>query len=716
MSSGNAEISFKKNAKTTAKSLPKACRVYIPLIHSDRALPKSIISPSKKDLSTMEAMFPVFIAQTEDLSKKPLHPGDRLIVKIKNNLGGGIYTNRTESSFSISSFKGKGGKAAAAAFRCNIIKSSKVLPANATSIAGNVTITTGGTPPNPFELSEAAMTQQYIKYLYEREKDNITALKSYWTKEKLKGAIEYWASGEDSTVFKNDKGIYFFTDKAKVDQTIDKYKKLTWFLLYQTSGFVPAGLSVGGNIVISASAVEDYYGMFRATKKHFETSKENLPSDFEFFLNDMEHYDLLEPSNAIKFFLIDFFNHLENKSQIKLQDYTLNEIIADKKIKKIIVNYFTSNDKRIDTIFVNESYDAILSDYDNVKSQTSDEQEIEFLSFEDWMTLSMTGAPASSVSMIEPVPPTPTGSQGPTTNTPPSTPDECHSNYPPYSAAAIHVNAQKKMVRNFIDSGVSGQDLAFLASSHKGVNNIKFAELKIDCPFKVVRYDGDSGYKSDDKRWFDRENKGNFIIQKERWGLGYYRTRNQITHVTVQSLGNNLSNNDFLKDTIHTMVSFNKKIPHFVVMENGQIIQLVDASCAIDYNSPVKLFSVNIAFGFGPGHMIPIESTEPTVAKPNCVLIKNDNIYSCHKLGTKAALQSMQKLIKFLTTITKIKYNLAAFDRKMKTNEYNKSTIQSMAQFKGGVSGMNFIYYAWTYNLAFDNGGKNVLSEGIYGG
>lgn len=57
-----------------------------------------------------------------------------------------------------------------------------------------------------------------------------------------------------------------------------------------------------------------------------------------------------------------------------------------------------------------------------------------------------------------------------------------------------------------------------------------------------------------------------------------------------------------------------------------------------------------------------------------------------------------------------IKYNLAAQDFKLKRREYSKSTIQAHGHFKG-VSGMNFIYYAWTYELAYKNGGENILSK-----
>ena len=84
--------------------------------------------------------------------------------------------------------------------------------------------------------------------------------------------------------------------------------------------------------------------------------------------------------------------------------------------------------------------------------------------------------------------------------------------------------------------------------------------------------------------------------------------------------------------------------------------------------------------------------------------------YRPHKIGSKAALQSADKLIKFLISKTKIKYNVCAQDFKLLSQDINKSGIQAYGHYKG-VAGMNFIYYAWTYGLAFKNGGKNIPSK-----
>lgn len=696
----NPQIHFKNVTKTTSKYIPRACRVYIPEIHSDRALPKNILNPSKKDLSTIKAMFPVFFAQTEQLSNKGLFVGDRITVKIKNEIGGGIYVNRIENSFSVNPFNvGKTSDAASKAFRCEIIKSGKVISKNATEVAGKATITKDIEPQ--VTLSPEAKRQQYLKYLYETEVTNMKALKGYWDKTKMARAL-------------NDAVLEIKNDKS-IKEDITDLKPLLWALTYQVSGFIPAGLAVGGNAVLSISAVKDHYGIHRISKKYFDTQK-ILLKKYDFFKNpNLKHSDLLDPKKSMRFFVIDFFHYLTTVSQLKISDVKTVGAITEKN-EKIITKYFTNNKNRVDIIFP-DSFAQMANDFNNAYSGSEPlegEPTLEIDSFEDWSTKKMTGVPAT-VESSTPVASPEKNPQGPDPKKPPSTPDECHSNYPAYNDYAIHVNAQKKMVRQFVDSKISGQDLKFLNNEHKGVRTIKFAELDVPCPFKVVRYDGLSGFSKDPKRWFDKNNSStSLLLNRERWGSSHYRARNQITHCTIQTLGDNLDERHFYKNTIHTMLALGRKIPHFIITPNGQIIQLVDMACAINSKSPVSLSSVNVGFAFGTGGQTPFTSKSPNVVKKNCVLIKEKNIYSCHKLGTKAALQSMQKLIKFFMTITKINYKLAAFDDKIASSDYNKSTIQSLGQLTGGIGGMNFIYYAWTYNFAFDLGGKNILNEEIF--
>jgi len=742
MATGRPQLAYEKTAKTTSKFKPKACRVFIPEIHTDRGLPKSVLSPSKKDINVIEAMFPVFFASTEELSKKPLNPGDKIIVKIMDKQGGGLYINNTKSSLSLTSMTDKGGKDASDAFKCKLLMSLKTISNNNTSVAGNVTITEEAVPKK--NNNEGMYRELYIKYLYGIESLNMKRIKEYWTEGKL--AYELNALIDD---FGNGTEVDGASPKDYDDgdngPRTNFWKPIIWGLMYQVSGQVPAGLSVGGNTVLSAKSAKDNFGMFRINRESFNKYKAELIAAkiSPTFLEYLNHSHLIEPKVAMQFFIRDFYHYMVNVSQVNIANLHDEDgiAIATEEAEKIITGYFTDNKDRIELIFpfhskkgssnqfatfpkIAGAFERALDDGEVTKSNQGTATETDAtadiiypddaVTFQDWLTINMIADPGPgkfSDSLPEP-PPNP---QGPEPEKPPSTPDECHSNYPPYNDYAIHVDAQKKMVRQFCDSKISGDDLQFLANSHKGVNNIKFADLKINCPFKIVRFDGASGFPMDNKRWFDRSNKGlGLLHRKERYTASVYRNRNQVSHITVQTLGNNLDDEYYFKNSIHSMIALGKKIPHFIVTRTGQIIQLVDAACALRYDTPVSLASINIAFGFGPGTDFPITSERSDIAKPNCVLIKDDNIYNCHKLGTKAALQSMQRLIKFLMSFTKVKYRLAAFDDDIESHDCNKSTIQSLGQLTGGISGMNFIFYAWTYNLALLNGGKNILNEEIY--
>jgi hypothetical protein len=724
-------LAYQETGKTDSKTVPKACRVFIPEIHTDRSLPKSILSPTKKDKKVIEAMFPVFVSQTEELSKKNLSPGDRVVVKIKNNTGGGIYTNCVASTFSKNPVSEKKGADASDAFRCELIKQIKVKSKNPNDIAGNTTITEGGKPP---AISAATISQQYIKFLYALEVNHLKEIKEFWTPEKFKAHLD--ASLE---------AVY------DINEDLSGLQPLIAGLLYQVSGFIPAGLAAGGNTTISANAATTHYGVFRTTKKQFDDSifkiGENIATTDEakeFFAalkipDHFAHSDLLNPDLAIKFFIGDFYNYLTKKSQIKLSKLASPQSLTGEQ-KKVITKYFTDSPDRVEVLFPsnfaigaanNPGVQSIVGDYGKVGKVSPGTPPKDFLAngqsnFEDWLTMSMSGVspePASST----PIPSGSANPQGPEVEKPPATPDECHSNYPPYTDYAIHVDSQKKVVRDFLKSEISGQDLQLLKNSHEGVNNIKFGGSIINSPFKVVRFDGKSNFSFDSKRWFDKDNfiihkiqsdLGQFFItipeRKERFAGGVYRNKDQVTHFTVQNLGNNLDDKYFFKSPVHNLVNWQKSIPHFIVAPNGQIIQLADAACVLPSSASTRLFSISAAFGFGQGQLPPISSSDPTLAKPNHVLIQKGDTYNYCHLGTKAALQSMQRLITFFASFTKIKYNLAAFDQTMEREDYNKSNIQSLGQLKGGASGMNFIYYAWTYNFAFNGQGRNILKGEIF--
>ena len=94
-------------------------------------------------------------------------------------------------------------------------------------------------------------------------------------------------------------------------------------------------------------------------------------------------------------------------------------------------------------------------------------------------------------------------------------------------------------------------------------------------------------------------------------------------------------------------------------------------------------------------------------SNPKSLLGPKRSTYRPHKIGSKAALQAADKLIKFLISKTRIKYNVAAQDFKLTRENINKSGVQAYGHYKG-VAGMNFIYYAWTYGLAYKNNAKNI--------
>jgi hypothetical protein len=238
------------------------------------------------------------------------------------------------------------------------------------------------------------------------------------------------------------------------------------------------------------------------------------------------------------------------------------------------------------------------------------------------------------------------------------------------------------------------------------------ADQQVATPFKVVRFDGDSGYPLSNKRWINAGKNQDRLIKNKNYKKQYYRPSSLITKATVTTINLKSNPTDFYKNGLELLYDLNKPIPHFVISQTGQIIQLVDAAAMVENNLPNKKSSINIAFVEGIGTIDNIDGENNTVLD-NYILVSTDpenNVYRPHRIGSKAALQSADKLIKFLTSKTNIKYNVATQDFKLDRQDINKSGIQAYGHYKG-VAGMNFIYYAWTYGLAYKNGGKNILSR-----
>ena len=717
MASGHNFLAFQKISKTTSKTNFKAIRVYIPEIHSDRALPDSILSPSKKDKKLMEAMFPIFISRTEKVGKQKIKVGDIVEVQIKNALGSGVYLHKIEEGNStVSAWVEKGGKISKDSFRCDIIKRSKVITNNENRLSAGTLITDEATSE---DIDAATLKQQYIKYLYEKERKFMPDIKDANGAITKGGLKSIW----NKATFKKALG------EAVGEVGIGIDKKLMWGLMYSSCGHLASGLSVGGNIVKSVESIDDNYGIFRYSKEYFDAQKDIFAQDKLNLLGaDSDHSMLLDPAFSMKFFIIDFLKYFKEQG-LSIAPGVLDALNLDKLQKEQIVAYFELDAQKISFLFPEPGnkfkaeagdYDvtttAGAADYKTISNKIKDDTD-----FEAWLIAKSAGIPVETEGAGS-TPPSETSAvnpQGSTKNNPPSTPEDCqkkpgHKNYPPRSTYLIHVDAQKKMVREFLNSEASGLDLEFTKSEHIGLKSIKMGNLKIPTPFKVLRFDNESPLYADNQKWFNANSSYNLVSNK-RYLQNYYRNPSQILDFLVGTLGNNDNKQLFYKDTLEVVYSLQKPMPHFIVSPNGQVIQLIDAAAVIESGFPTTTTGIIACFGEGPGHLYPIIEGTTLLGKPNHILAvgsKNFNswIYRYHKLGTKAALQSMQKLIEFFIPKTKIEYNLAAIDGKLLPNHVNKSNIQAAGQYKG-VSGMNFIYYAWTLGLAYFNNGRNILLE-----
>ena len=712
---------FEKTVDTSAEQLSrlKACRVYIPEIHSSHALPKDIYSLSDKDKEKIEAFFPVFISHGEGVASKSLRPGQILQVRITNNNGGGVYVNYVTETNSVINVYNENEVSSGDLFRCSVIRFSRVVNKQSGGVSSGEVITSEKNQSID-KVDVATLKQQYKKYLSEKE--------TYWSKE----LQDYWlgVGGLERIPFK------YFLDKimeeVPIADSMNPLKKLIWLLIYRLSVYSSTGITNAGLTVLNVDSIDDSYGIFKTTKEDFDRYKlgydsgdrsldaPSLENDFFNDSNNYEHADLLDPELSMRFFVLNFAKYLRenNESNENLPDYTVD------KYQKLITNYFTKNDTKIKFLFFGD-YEDIADQYDgaesgnsttennkpNIKDGTSSKPA--FPNFQSWIVSAGGGAAVDITEFNKVEPEKANNAQTLDGEEPRDTRDECHDNYPQRNSYLEHVDAQKALMRKYFNSGNAGSDLSFLANTHEGVNHIIFADTKIKTPFKVVIYDGNSGYPASNKRWFNASNNQSRLIKNKNYKKQYYRPSSIITKATITSI--NLKNNptDFYKSGLELMYDLNKPIPHFVIALDGQIIQLVDYAAAIENNLPNKKSSVNIAFVEGIGKIGNINGENNTVLD-NYILVSPgqtfNNVYRPHKIGSKAALQSADKLIKFLISKTKIKYNVAAQDFKLQRKDINKSGIQAYGHYKG-VAGMNFIYYAWTYGLAYKNGGKNILSK-----
>lgn len=718
---------FEKAADTSSKNLSKlkACRVFIPEIHSSAALPDDIYNPSKKDKEKIGAFFPVFISQTEDIAAKSLQVGQILQVKITNNNGGGSYVNVVTSGNSVINVYNE-NKPNNNLFKCEILRFSKIVNTGSSGVSsGEVLTSEKQQDGNTVDL--ATLKQQYKRYLSEKETYWSKTLQDYWmgsTVDGIPGTLK-------RTPFKYFLNKIFEDVEADTTDPSNGKRKLIWLLLYRLSAYSSTGITNAGLTVLNVDSIDDSYGIFKHTKEQFDSYRLDYDSgkrsidvptlENSFFGGDKEyeHADLLDPELSMRFFILDFAKYLRknNKSFEGFLDYNRDEE------QKLITNYFTKNDKKIKFLFFKD-YGSIADQFDgaesgnqttednkpNVKEGTSDLSA--FPTFQSWLVEAAGGAAVDISEFTKVEPKKPNNSQTLDQEKPKDTKDECHDNYPQRNSYLEHVDAQKGLMRKYLSSNISGEDLEFLSHTHEGVKNIVMADQQVATPFKVVRFDGDSGYPLSNKRWINAGKNQDRLIKNKNYKKQYYRPSSLITKATVTTINLKSNPTDFYKNGLELLYDLNKPIPHFVISQTGQIIQLVDAAAMVENNLPNKKSSINIAFVEGIGTIDNIDGENNTVLD-NYILVSTDpenNVYRPHRIGSKAALQSADKLIKFLTSKTNIKYNVATQDFKLDRQDINKSGIQAYGHYKG-VAGMNFIYYAWTYGLAYKNGGKNILSR-----
>ena len=705
---------FDKIADTNASNLERktACRVYIPELHTDRALPDDIYKLSKRDKSKIQAFFPVFISETEEIATKPLQVGQLLQVKIKNNNGGGsflYFLNDTNSRVNIFNENRPSNDL----FRCEIFRFSRIVNAQGRSISLGEVITSEKNQSSN-KLDKASLKQQYKKYLSEKEIYWYKTLKEYWTDTRFKGLADELT---ENIVQSNNTAV----------------AKLVWLLLQKLSVYSPTGIVNAGLTVLNVDSIDDSYGIFKHTKEQFDSftlKYQNktiplvlaLPNTYaeeldDFYSELVVHSDLLDPYLSTAFFLLDFANYLDEKGK-RLENVALN--LDQPANQKLVTNYFTKNDNRIQFIFSSD-YTQIIKKYDNITGDdTSQKPNLNSISqnpapfptFGSWLTQAAGGAAVNIEDFVKDEIGSLNNPQVLDVENPRDTKDECHSNYPQRNSYLEHVDAQKAQMRKYIESSISGEDLNFLSNTHKGVKNIVMADIKIQTPFKVIRYDGASEYPQDQNRWFNAENDKN-LLKVKTYDKFYYRAKKDIRKITVTTLNLKRKGSNFYKNDLKLLYDLNKPMPHFLVTPSGQIIQLVDAAAVVDNELDNKKSSIVIAFAEEIGNIGSISGENNNVLD-NYILVNPDktfnNVYRPHKIGTKASLEAAHKLIQFLMTQTDIKYDLAAQDFEFDAKDISRSSIQAYGHYKG-IAGMNFIYYAWTYELAYKNGGTNILSK-----
>lgn len=711
---------IKNSSANSSRINLKKIRVWVPELDKRiRVRPVKIHNPDK-DTNVLFEHYPIYEAADSDISVLPVRAGQpvRILYDINNRLSR-KYLGPVDREMSISIFNVPGDQSASAKFFCEAKRTANKVISKKNALT-NIGIVKTDAQPGAAESESVGLEAKYIQYLYEVERKYLHDLQKKWTPKTIIMAC------------------------LSQDSIADP--QFLWTMLYFLCGNMPVGLSTEGRIITSSSAVKDNYGCARITKKVFDSYKLELEA-VEQSLEARIHRDLLDPAKSIEFLAKSFLLMVKTNKGSE-SDTVVKEMVDEKGNP--------SSDESMSAISLYfEELGIEISDSDFEKwpeiakqipsgGGDSGPTDIVFASFEGWMSGvddSAKLAAASSETQKKGI----DNDQGPDPKKS-ATPEDCHSNYPPENEYYIHVDRQKAKMRKYINSSLSGQKLQHLENIHKGIKNIRMAEIEISCPFKVIRFDGTGGYPRDTKRWFDASNLNGpdglkeasvflhpgeetivampILKFKEKYNLGYYRQPDQIINCVVSTCGENDANwKHYYKNFCHKFLYSRRRFPHFIITPVGQIIQLVDAAATTNYahesswqlDSSSKTFldehSITIAFGDG------VDENNPSITdnKVGYVTIKKQNVIDSgtrhHKIGTRAALESAHKLINFLTTKTNIKYNLAAQDTNIFKTSLNKANIYANGQITSSVDGMNFIYYAWAFGLAIKYGGKNIIFD-----
>jgi len=754
---------WKTNASVRVSGMPlRRIRVMIPEIDRCAIMGvKNIYKPTEKDKKVLE-FYTLFQAANYKVSGEAVRPGD--LVQVSMSLYNPIenkYLGVVERNFYPAVMTEPGAADAAGKFLCQVSRESlKTLPPGSLETNGLVIKAGSGKDGKGADPASA-----YVVYLYDVEQKFLKDFKEY-DKKKIADICYRWGDGV-STVMTEP--------AASAGEATTIPYEILYAMLYYACALSPIGLINKGKTSGTPDEFSAKFGMGQITKDLFDSYKlihgtENDPAlsppqaGTKPLTKGFEHHSqLIDPAYAIEFFAKSFESFLYEQTgkgaggpngtfgfwAPNSLGLIPQQLISTFLQARLNINFNKSEFKSSGAPDQGR-WDTLIWGFKGDTGAPPAKLTSGITTFMEWRHGSKIDKndpdQATLVKESTPIGKKTENAQGPDAKKA-QTPEECHSNYPPENEYYIHIDLQKAKMRKYINSKLSGKKLKEIEIAHRGVKNVMISGLPTPSPFKVVRFDGTAGYEVDKKRWFDASNTDGpdgvwvspaggyarpLLKSKERYHLGYYRQPHQITHCVLYTCSSSNANQKyFYKNFCHTSLYPKRRYPHFIIAPDGQIVQLVDIAAVTNYtyNSPSQAelpsleqnsppldeYSITIAFGEGTqigtmNNNARIDYVGVKKLKQEEGALFSENI-KYHKIGTRAALESAHKLIQFLTSITGIKYNLAAQDVNIALRNLNKANIYANGQLSHNIDGMNFIYYAWTYGVAIKNGGKNVLFE-----